>query len=63
MMIEIIFVLVTVTWITRAIRLGPRGLIADESYELFELSLVQPDAAGCWTDIQLDTVAAYLPHR
>ena len=45
MLIEIIFVFVTVTEITRAICLALRGFIADEGYELFELTLVQPDAA------------------
>jgi len=62
-LIEIIFVFVTVTTVARAICFGFRGFIADERYELFELTLVQPNAARCRTDIQLDAVAAYLPHR
>jgi hypothetical protein len=63
-MIEVIvIVVVMVIKTTRTISVGFRRFIADESNELFELTLVEPDAAGCRADIQLDAKAAYLPHR
>lgn len=62
-LIEIVFARVTFTTVTRAICFAFGGLIAHESYKLFELTLVQPDGARCRTDIQLDAAAAYLPHR
>lgn len=51
MLIEILFVLVAVTAFARVICLAFRGLVAHEAHALFELTLVEPDAARCRTDI------------
>jgi hypothetical protein len=63
LMIEVIIVVVMAIRPTRPMSVGVGRFIADKSDEFFELTFVEPDAARCRTDIQLDAVAAYLSHR